>query len=99
VLRKFSGFIDSSQYDSTIVGPSRCCSIVLGHGRPHLEGPFASLVIGGLLGGVGGYRRIVWGRALLWATRVMSRICGGVREAKLWVLGLLAVSVVALTTS
>jgi hypothetical protein len=99
VLKKFSGFLDSSQYDSTLVVHSRCCSIVLGHGRPHLDGPFVSLVIGGLLGGVGGYRSIVWGRALLWATQVMSRICGGVREAKLGALGILAVSVVALTMS
>jgi hypothetical protein len=40
VLKKFSGFLDSYQYDSTLVRPSRCCSIVLGQGRTRLGGPF-----------------------------------------------------------
>jgi hypothetical protein len=62
VLKKFSGFLDSYQYDSTLVRPSRCCSIVLGQGRSRLGRPFVSLALGGLLGGVGGYRRIDMGK-------------------------------------
>jgi hypothetical protein len=74
VLKKLSGFLDSYQYDSTLVRPSRCCSIVLGQGRSRLGRPFVSLVLGGLLGGVDGYRRIVRGRTSLWATQMMSRM-------------------------
>jgi hypothetical protein len=43
VLKKLSGFLEISQYDSILLGSSRCCSVVLGQDRSHLDGAFVSL--------------------------------------------------------